>query len=267
MFPLRDGRLVDRYAFHLENVGGQDPETILEAFCLEYYGGAPSVPPQIVVPPEPGHSVRSTVPLRPPGVTRRGSRTATWREAPARRAGARERAVALEHGRRGPSRVGRVAWRRSRASARASTWRCSPPGSSASTSPTSRDARSSARWRSSRTPSRGSALPDVRGSGPGGTGRLRRDGAGRTRRFERLRDATSPERWDESFASVPDLVVVDGGRGQLSAALQAITSTFELPRTAVISLAKREEEVFVPGGPTAIVLAPRSGPPAAAADP
>ena len=56
VFPLRDGELIDRYAFHLENVDGQDLETILESFCLEYYGSAPSVPPQIVVPA--GHGRR-----------------------------------------------------------------------------------------------------------------------------------------------------------------------------------------------------------------
>ena len=28
VFPLRDGKLVDRHAFHLENVAGQDPATI-----------------------------------------------------------------------------------------------------------------------------------------------------------------------------------------------------------------------------------------------
>src|SRR5262245_7355206 len=31
VFPLRDGKMVDRYAFHLENVGGQDRATVLEA--------------------------------------------------------------------------------------------------------------------------------------------------------------------------------------------------------------------------------------------
>ena len=51
VFPLRDGKLIDRYAFHLENVEGQDPQTLLESFCLEYYGSAPSIPPQLVVPP------------------------------------------------------------------------------------------------------------------------------------------------------------------------------------------------------------------------
>ena len=52
LFPLRDGRLIDRYAFHLENVEGQDRATILEGFCLEYYTAAPSVPPQLIVPPD-----------------------------------------------------------------------------------------------------------------------------------------------------------------------------------------------------------------------
>src|SRR5262249_51004576 len=46
--------MVDRHSFHLENVGGQDVTTILESFGLEYYGSAPSVPPQIVVPGDAG---------------------------------------------------------------------------------------------------------------------------------------------------------------------------------------------------------------------
>src|SRR5436853_1673754 len=54
VFPLRDGRLIDRYSFHLENVAGQDRASLLEAFCLEYYGSSPSVPPQIVVPRDAG---------------------------------------------------------------------------------------------------------------------------------------------------------------------------------------------------------------------
>src|SRR5512132_2747540 len=50
VFPLREGRMVDRYAFHLENAAGEDVGEVLEQFCLEYYGGAPSIPPQILVP-------------------------------------------------------------------------------------------------------------------------------------------------------------------------------------------------------------------------
>ncbi|MFM8985931.1 MAG: excinuclease ABC subunit UvrC [Planctomycetia bacterium] len=47
-------------------------------------------------------------------------------------------------------------------------------------------------------------------------------------------------------ASLPDVFLVDGGKGQLSAALDALESLgIEAP--CVISLAKREEEVFLPG--------------------
>ena len=73
-----------------------------------------------------------------------------------------------------------------------------------------------------------------------------------SRRFGRLADAAAPE-YDESFAALPNLVVVDGGKGQLSAALEALRE-LDLPRVAVIALAKREEEVFVPGRPDPVVL-------------
>lgn len=47
-------------------------------------------------------------------------------------------------------------------------------------------------------------------------------------------------------AHLPDLVIIDGGKGQLSAALEALASIgLSLP---VIAIAKREEEVYVPGG-------------------
>ena len=69
------------------------------------------------------------------------------------------------------------------------------------------------------------------------------------RRFARLTPATA-DGYDEGFATVPNLVVVDGGKGQLSAALEAMHA-YDLPRVAVVSLAKRAEEVFVPGHPAA----------------
>jgi excinuclease ABC subunit C len=59
-----------------------------------------------------------------------------------------------------------------------------------------------------------------------------------------MRDVADEE-YDESFASTPNLVLVDGGKGQLSAVLAAMQA-YDLPRVAVISLAKRDEEVFVP---------------------
>jgi excinuclease ABC subunit C len=77
-----------------------------------------------------------------------------------------------------------------------------------------------------------------------------------SRRFSHLKPATA-DAYDESFAAAPNLVVVDGGKGQLSAALEAMQA-FDVPRVAVISLAKRVEEVFVPGRSDPIVLDPGS---------
>jgi excinuclease ABC subunit C len=74
-----------------------------------------------------------------------------------------------------------------------------------------------------------------------------------SRRFARLGGVATAEEYDEGFAAVPNLVVVDGGKGQLSAALEAM-QRFDLPRVAVIALAKRIEEVFVPGRPEPVVL-------------
>jgi excinuclease ABC subunit C len=56
------------------------------------------------------------------------------------------------------------------------------------------------------------------------------------RRFARL--AARGDDWDESFAATPNLVVIDGGKGQLSAALAAMEQ-FDLPRVAVSSRSGR----------------------------
>jgi excinuclease ABC subunit C len=51
---------------------------------------------------------------------------------------------------------------------------------------------------------------------------------------------------DASFSSLPSLVMIDGGKGQLSAGMKVLQPFVERGVT-VISLAKREEEVYVPG--------------------
>ena len=58
-----------------------------------------------------------------------------------------------------------------------------------------------------------------------------------SRRFSRLK---------REGGSFPDLFLVDGGKGQLSAAMAAIKE-LDITLPCVISLAKREEEIFVPG--------------------
>jgi excinuclease ABC subunit C len=58
---------------------------------------------------------------------------------------------------------------------------------------------------------------------------------------------------DASFAALPDLIVIDGGKGQLSAGMKALEPLLE-GGVAVVSLAKRIEEVFVPGRSEPILL-------------
>src|SRR4051812_7296451 len=58
---------------------------------------------------------------------------------------------------------------------------------------------------------------------------------------------------DASFAALPNLVVIDGGKGQLSAGLEPLQG-FRDRGVTVVSLAKRIEEVFTPGSANPIVL-------------
>jgi excinuclease ABC subunit C len=62
----------------------------------------------------------------------------------------------------------------------------------------------------------------------------------------------------EEGRDLPDLVLVDGGKGQLGAALGALEE-LGLGEQALASLAKREEQIFVPGRPEPIDL-PRTSP-------
>ena len=50
----------------------------------------------------------------------------------------------------------------------------------------------------------------------------------------------------EEQRPLPDLIVIDGGKGQLSSAVEVL-SDLDLPGQPVIGLAKKLEEVFVPG--------------------
>jgi excinuclease ABC subunit C len=59
---------------------------------------------------------------------------------------------------------------------------------------------------------------------------------------------------NESFATLPNVIVIDGGKGQLSAGVEALEG-FRERGVAVVSLAKRIEEVFVPGRAAPILLA------------
>ena len=67
-----------------------------------------------------------------------------------------------------------------------------------------------------------------------------------SRRYKRLLDEKQP---------LPQLIIIDGGKGQLSAAMQSV-SALNLPgATTVVGLAKNEEEIFFPGDTESVKLA------------
>jgi excinuclease ABC subunit C len=61
----------------------------------------------------------------------------------------------------------------------------------------------------------------------------------------------------EEEKPLPDLVIIDGGKGQLTAAREAL-EVLGLERLQIISLAKREEEIFLPGRSEPLRLSRRS---------
>ncbi len=251
VFPLRDGKMIDRYGFHLENVAGEDPQSILEAFVLEYYGAAPSAPPEVLVPP----TVEDTEAIAEFLSERRGSRVVV--RAPLR--GEKRRLVELATQNAQLALETDSAMREAARSKRIAALEelrevlnleslpiriecfdiSNIQGESIVASMTVFvDGRSkNAHYRTFA----------IRGlAGQDDVGAMREV---ISRRFARAREGEP----DESFSRMPNLVVVDGGKGQLGAALAAMEE-LDLPRVAVISLAKREEEVFVPGFPVPIVL-------------
>jgi excinuclease ABC subunit C len=258
VFPLRGGRLSDRHSFFLENVAGQDLPALLEAFCLEYYASAPSVPPLIVVPPDVGplkalaeflSELRgSTVEIRP---AQRGEKR-RLQELAQQNAELALESDTMQTERTRLRRIEALEELRERLNLESLPIRieCFDISNIQEAAPVG----SMVVFQD--------AVPKKAHYRKFGIRRV----AGQddfammaevvSRRFGRMRSPTAEE-YDEGFAAVPNLVVIDGGKGQLSAALAAMQA-YDLPRVAVIALAKRAEEVFVPGRPGPIVLEPGS---------
>ena len=256
LFPLRDGRLIDRYAFHLENVEGQDRATILEGFCLEYYTAAPSVPPQLIVPADltdtealagfltelRGAAVEVRAPVR--GEKRRLAELA-----------AENAVLALEH------ETTAAEQKRLR---RIEALESLRENLNLESLPVRIECFDISNLQGRDIVASMSVFVDAQPKkthyrsftvrGLDGQDDFASMGQVVARRFARLRESGDANRHDESFSLAPNLVVIDGGKGQLAAALEAIQATAGLPRVAVIALAKREEEVFVPGRPGPIIL-------------
>lgn len=84
-----------------------------------------------------------------------------------------------------------------------------------------------------------------------------------TRRLKRWQSAQEKDnrtggRIDEAFALLPDLIIMDGGKGQLGRAVEVLREFDLFGRISVVGLAKREEELFRPFESDPILLPRRS---------
>lgn len=79
-----------------------------------------------------------------------------------------------------------------------------------------------------------------------------RSAEGKPDDFKSMREVTE-RRYGKPDAEMPDLIIIDGGKGQLSSALQIIRGAGHT-QVPVVGLAKREEEVFTEGSSYPIIL-------------
>ncbi|MFW5714288.1 MAG: excinuclease ABC subunit UvrC, partial [Brevefilum sp.] len=83
------------------------------------------------------------------------------------------------------------------------------------------------------------------------------------RRFRRWKAAQEQKgqigkKPDLAFSVLPDLMLVDGGKGQLARAVKVLEEFNLMGRVPVAGLAKQEEELFLPGKHESVVLEPHS---------
>jgi excinuclease ABC subunit C len=259
VFQVRDGILAERQSFYLENQGERGIDEVAEEFIGQYYAAAPSAPRLIVVGPYLGEraallaealSERRAAPVEV-RVAERGDKR-RLRELAERNA---RLVLDQDRLRREHRRQRRVESLSALSEAlgmeelpvRIEGFDISnlgPEHTVASMVVFEGGATKKAHYRRFK----------VRGNGSG-NGRAGPDDVAAMdevlgRRMARYLDQAdrSPhdaER-DESFSSLPSLVVIDGGKGQLSAAVRAL-QPFAERGVVVIGLAKRLEEIFLPG--------------------
>jgi excinuclease ABC subunit C len=267
VFQVRDGVLAERQGFYLDNHGGRGLEEVAEQFVAQYYEASPAVPPLVVVGPE------------------IADRTGLLAEALGKRRGTRVEVRAAE---RGDKRRLRELAERNAALALAQD-RLRKERRRAERTAALADLAEALGM--DQIPIRIEGY-DISNIGPehtvasmvvfeGGSPKKEhyrrfnirgREGAAGPddfasisevlgRRMSRLVEASdlSPHdaELDESFAALPGLVVIDGGKGQLAAGVKALQPLVERG-AKVISLAKRLEEVYVPGNSRPLPIRPDS---------
>jgi excinuclease ABC subunit C len=263
VFQVRDGVLSDRQSFYLDNEAGGGIAEVAEAFILQYYASAMMVPPLLVVQRELGPAPvlaealaqrrGGHVEIRP---AERGDkrRILELAERNARLALDQER---LRSERRRQQRVEALDGLQHALGLDTIPLRieCFDISTLMGTNTVA----SMVAFEGGAPKKSDYRRFKIRDSGNGGEpddfAAMEEVLSRRLAQWERQRE-TSPhdKAYDPSFATLPNVVVIDGGRGQLSAGLRALAGWRDHGVT-VISLAKRIEEVFIPGRREPLCLA------------
>jgi excinuclease ABC subunit C len=260
VFQIRDGVLSDRQSFYLLNEAGRDDNEVAEEFILQYYGSAMAIPPQVMVQ----HGVGEALALSEALSERRGGpvEVRTPERGDKRRIlelAARNAALALDQER---LKVERHRQRRVDALdglqrvLRLDTVPMRIECFDISNLMGTNNVASMVVFEGGapkKSDYRRFRIREVEGADDFAS--MSEVLTRRINQWERQRDISPHDRdYDASFASLPSLVVIDGGRGQLSSAVEALPR-FRALGVVVVSLAKRIEEIFIPGKPDPIVLA------------
>jgi len=263
VFQVRDGILAERQSFYLDNQAEREPAEVTEEFVGQYYSASPAVPKTIVVGPYMADraellaealSERRGAPVEV-RVAERGDkrRLRELAERNARLALDQDR-LRREHRRQ--RRVDSLADLREALGMEELPVRIE--GFDVSNIGGEHTVASMVVFEGGATKKADYRRFKVRGSRENGSDDFASMEEVLGRRVNRYLEQVdlSPHdgKRDESFASLPSLVMIDGGKGQLAAAMRALAPFVERG-TTVVSLAKREEEVFVPGRPRPLDLA------------
>ena len=274
VFQIRDGVLSDRQSFYLDNAAGAEPAEVAEAFILQYYASAMSVPPLVVVQREVG-SAGDLAPLTEALSARRGGNV----EIRAAERGDKRRILELAERnailaidqeklrseRRRQQRVEALDGLQQALGLDTIPLRieCFDISTLMGTNTVASmvvfegGAPKKSDYRRFRVFTVGdAATPSENGEyGPDDFAAMEEVLGRRFARWEQQREVSPHDKdYDPSFAALPNVVVIDGGKGQLAAGLRALQG-FRERGVTVISLAKRIEEVFIPGRAQPLVLA------------
>jgi excinuclease ABC subunit C len=260
VFQVRDGVLADRQSFYLENRAGRSEDEVAEEFVVQYYSTSLSIPAEIIGPAslEEAEGVRDALEARREGPValrhaRRGEKRRLYELAE------RNAKLALEQDklrteRRRQQRVDALNDLRDALSLDALPVRIEcfdvsnlgPTHTVASMVVFEGGAPKKSDYRRFRIRALGERQDDFAA--------MQEVLARRMAQYLQQRELSPHDfAYDASFGALPSLIVIDGGKGQLSSGLASLDQFLE-QGVPVISLAKRLEEVFLPGRKRPVVL-------------